>query len=141
MKKILAIAVVIGFLISCNNTQEKSSEKLGTASTNVHGATKLPDVNYRGALSVSHEANYFVDCASNETWFVVSDDMEELANQYENIATKQYQDIYAEVKGFLEKAPDEGFADNYDKMLIITEIVKLDDLDGGNDCTNEAGIN
>ena len=66
---------------------------------------------------------------------------EALANQYENIATKQYQDIYAEVKGFLEKAPDEGFADNYDKMLIITEIVKLDDLDGGNDCTNEAGIN
>ncbi len=138
MKKLLIVLIFTGLLISCNQNNSADQEKLSTSVGQDAGlANSLPPVAYTGALVIGHEAQYLKDCGTKEDWWIEFDAVEEeLANQYEDIAgEKAYKAIYAEVKGYLEPVPEDGFASEYAKVLNITQIVKLDDLDDGNDCT------
>jgi len=136
MKKILIILTLTAFIMSCNQNNSVDRDKLSASADNASLST-LPPVAYTGALVIGHEAQYLIDCGTKQEWWIEFETVEdELNNQYEDIAgEKPYKPIYAEIKGYLEDVPEDGFASDYDKVLNITELVKLDDLDDGNDCT------
>lgn len=137
MKRLLIILTITTLFISCNQGNSVDQDKMSTSVDNGVQASALPPVAYTGALVIGHESQYLKDCGTKEEWWIEFEAVdEELNNQYEDIAGDvAYKEIYAEVKGYLEAAPEDGFAADYDKVLNITEIVKLDDLDDGNDCT------
>jgi len=144
MKQLLLILFVTSLaLVSCNN-DKSAGEKMAT---NVDVKPKLTEqqpVLYKGALYLGDETQYIVACGFNqEEWWINFDKVgDEFINQYEDI-TRKPKEIYAEVKGLLEDAPDakDEFASDYDKVLNITEIIIFNDLDDGNDCTKEDKIN
>jgi hypothetical protein len=137
MKHFLILICISLSAISCQ--QNRNSEKLDItkAASSMADSMELPPILYKGALSIGHEAEYFVDCETKENWWIEFDAVEDsLIKEYEEIAGEEpFKEIYAEIKGYLEDAPKEGLASDYDKILNIIEVVHLNDLDGGNDCT------
>lgn len=120
----------------------KPSEQPADA-TRPHAATAL-DVTtdtsavirqYTGALVIGHEAEYFVDCASQATWWLDYEVVPQLPDDYQRVANAPYQEIYAQVEGYCTPRPEEGFASQYSHTLHIVRVLHLDHLDGGNDCT------
>jgi hypothetical protein len=140
MKHFLILICISLSAISCQ--QNSNSEKLNVAkaASSMADSMELPSIFYKGILSIGHEAEYFVDCETSENWWIVFDEVEEeLLKEYDDITDEvAFEEIYAEIKGYLEDAPKEGLASDYDKILNIVEIVHLDDLDGGNDCTKSS---
>lgn len=140
MKHFLILLCISLSVISCQ--ENRNSEKLGAAkaASSLVDSMELPSISYKGALSIGHEAEYFVDCETKENWWIEFDAVKDsLMKEYEEIAGREpFKEIYAEVRGYLEDAPKEGFASEYDKILNIVEIIHLNDLDGGNDCTEHS---
>ena len=135
---------VAGIALTSCNDNKTTGEKLGATANVKPELTEQQPVLYRGALYLGDEAQYMVACGFNQDeWWINYDAIgDEFINQYEDITEKPIE-IYAEVKGYLDTAPDakDEFASDYDGVLNITEIIVLNDLDDGNDCTKEDKIN
>ena len=145
MKQLLLLTLFVACLAltSCNDNKT-TVEKLGATANLKKALTEQQPVLYRGALYLGDEAQYIVACGFNEEewWINYEAIADEFLNQYEDVTEKPIE-IYAEVKGFLEDAPDakDEFASEYDKVLNVTEIIIFNDLDDGNDCTKDDKIN
>ena len=137
MKHFLILLSITFSAVSCQQNGNSGKLDITKAASSAIDSVELPPIFYKGALSIGHEAEYFVDCETKENWWIEFDAVEDnLIKEYEEISDGEpFKEIYAEIKGYLEDAPKEGLASEYDKVLNIIEIVHLNDLDGGNDCT------
>ena len=91
-----------------------------------------------GYLVWGHEARTFVSCDRDREGWVINEAGDELVGIYESLTSEPYQEIFVEVRGVWERAPDEGFGADYPEALRITELIRAEnegfgcrrDLDG-----------
>ena len=148
-RKILLSILIIGIALAfsmvnsgCNSNQNEQQSRLSTSINNSDSLEGMSETIYRGVFNMSHEADYFVECTSKEMWRVTSENEDALRQQYDAIAQKPYADIYAELKGYTEPLPSNlPGAEDFSQLFVVQEIIILDDLDNGNDCTRGVQVN
>ena len=142
MKNIIVLLCLTCIIaIGCNLNNKNNKENINTATSVALSDNQIPPILYKGAMALGHEAEYFVDCETKEEWWVIYENRDELQKKYQDItmeSSNPFDEIYAEIKGYLEDAPEDGFAAEYDKILKIVEVVHLNSLDGGNDCSRQS---
>jgi heat shock protein HslJ len=101
--------------------------------TAAHGKTQ-PE-SYRGFYVFGHEVRTFQPCGSDTVYWVRADQAvaKQLRDTHQKLASKPYDPVYAEVKGYLSEKAAEGFAADYDGQMMI-QSVGLIRAKQGNDC-------
>lgn len=135
----ILIAVLLFGAVACNRNPTEQPAHL----SNRHAATALDTAHdttaeirqYTGALVIGHEAEYFVDCSTKATWWLDYEATPDLPMQYQQIITRPYQEVYAQVEGYLAPPMGDGFEEQYEQVLRVVRVLAIDHLDGGNDCT------
>jgi hypothetical protein len=88
------------------------------------GCTMCGDRNYRGIYTGGHEVNTFQPCGSEETYWVSASSwiLSPLKEYVESSKSQPYQPVYLEFRGRLLNENVDGFAENYDGLIRISEI-------------------
>lgn len=77
-----------------------------------------------GHYIVGHEANSFQPCGEESVYWVVGsrEILGSMTEQYNNLTTKPYDEVFVKISGvFLKKATD-GFAADYDGQIRVTKL-------------------
>lgn len=125
--------------ISCNsstpNGEESESAPSASRDSLMGSANKAP-VTFRGLYTFGNEVNTFRDCSTQQTYWV-NDSLTPLRKPYEQTLkslTYPYESVYAELKGYLAGKSRLGYASEYENVLIVTEIIKLEAKNLRTDC-------
>lgn len=149
MKKLILLLLsgIVLFQWSCNTASSNDNNHLELGSSNLAidsfalqtSANSIQDV--KGTLIMEPEAYAFVDCFTLEDWWIDDQSGQDLEKQYGEFRTKPYQQVYAELRGYLTDPPQDGFASEYYRVFVVEEVLKIDDLDTTNDCTKVEQVN
>ena len=73
------------------------------------------------------EVNTFQPCASDKVyWVIASDDVHKaLEDQYENITTKPYEEVFVQLVGDFKGKANDGFAMDYDGQFRVGKVVSI----------------
>ena len=136
--------LIIGVLTAYTSCKFRTANGTNSISSNLSDSLLLeekPSILYHGSLVFAPESNFLKDCVTKQDWWVLDETEEDIEALYRKMTERPYQEIYAEIKGYLQAPPQEGFASEYDQLLVITELIKLDDLDVDNNCTLTDDVN
>lgn len=121
-----------------------SSEKNVPAADTVSGKTsadtlisKTP-ITFKGLYTFGNEVNTFQECDLQKVYWV-NDSLVDMRKPYEEsvkFLSYPYESVYAEVKGYLSGKSSEGYASEYENVLVITEIIKIEQKNFRTDCYN-----
>ncbi|WP_207426555.1 COG3650 family protein [Pedobacter sp. SYSU D00535] len=98
-----------------------------TDTSSVHPVS-IPKKTYRGMYITGNEVNIFKDCAASDQTYWVEDESGKLQSLYKSAKANlsyDYESVYAEVKGYLRGKSRIGYAEEYDQVLVVTEVVAL----------------
>ena len=79
---------------------------------------------YRGFYVFGHEVRTFQPCGSDQVYWVKADQKTslQLREEHQKLASKPYEPVYVEVKGYVTQKAAEGFAAEYDGQIVIDGI-------------------
>jgi uncharacterized membrane protein len=100
--------------------------------------TKTPVV-FKGLYTFGHEVRTFRDCSGRQTVYWVNDSIASMREKYENtnrFPSYPYESVYAEVKGYLSGKSNLGYASEYENVLVVTEIIKVEPKNFRTECYN-----
>jgi uncharacterized membrane protein len=83
----------------------------------------------KGLYTFGHEVRSFRDCGGSQTVYWVNDSLASLRERYEKtnrFPSYPYESVYAEVKGYLAGKSNLGYASEYENVLVVTEIIKVE---------------
>ncbi len=93
---------------------------------------------FKGLYTSGNEVNTFQECALQKVYWV-NDSLANMRKPYEEsekFLSYPYESVYAEVKGYLSGKSSEGYASDYENVLVITEIIKIEQKNFRTDCYN-----
>lgn len=141
MRKSFLILTLTAFFVSCNTpppinnqTDSVSAVVPDTVSTAIN---KTP-VTFTGMYTFGNEVNTLRDCSNQKTYWL-NDSLASLRKAYEQTVqplSYPYESVYAEVKGYLAGKSKLGYASEYENVLVVTEIIKLEAKNLRTECYN-----
>ncbi|CAG18573.1 COG3650 family protein [Photobacterium profundum] len=100
------------------------------ANTQTNDSGKVQAFMMRGMVTLGHESNSIQPCGSTQQYWLTTAISDRSA--LEKITQNGYQAMYAEMIGFLEPAPAEGFATSYDGRFTVKQINMISaEMSGG----------
>jgi uncharacterized membrane protein len=94
---------------------------------------------YKGLYTFGNEVSTFQDCNDRQKVYWVNDSLSSLRKPYENAnktPSYPYESVYAEVKGYLTGKSKMGYAGDYENVLVITDVIKVETKNFRTDCYN-----
>jgi len=150
MRTYIFIFFAIFTIHSCSSPQNRIETSDSTTfidSVSVVGSTKIVDskvavkekkpVLFKGLYTFGNEVRTFRDCNGSQPVYWVNDSIASLRDKYEKtnrFPSYPYESVYAEVRGYLSGKSSLGYASEYEKVLVVTEIVKLEAKNFRTDC-------
>lgn len=112
---------------------ESGDESVATAAATLEVAENQ---NFYGRYSWGPGEAYFRPCGGSSVYWVSSEAnvAEILDQQYRQIATQQFDDVYLEIKGSNLPPPKEGDASFYDGVLQVEQVILMEGVDS-NTCS------
>ena len=96
-------------------------------------------ITYKGMYTIGDEVSTFQDCNDGKKIYWVNDSISNMQKAYEE-NTKSlsypYESVYAEVKGYLAGKSKEGYAADYENVLVVTEVIKIEPKNFRTACYN-----
>ncbi|MEJ7692889.1 hypothetical protein [Daejeonella sp.] len=99
---------------------------------------KTPVV-FKGLYTFGNEVRTLRDCSGSQTVYWVNDSIASLRDKYEKtnrFPSYPYESVYAEVRGYLSGKSRLGYASEYENVLVVTEIIKLEPKNFRTACYN-----
>jgi len=127
-------------LFQACTSSEKKAPAADTVSVKNSADTlisKTP-ITFKGLYTFGNEVNTFQECTAQNIYWV-NDSLVDMRKPYEEsvkFLSYPYESAYAEVKGYLSGKSSEGYASEYENVLVITEISKLEQKNFRTDCYN-----
>ncbi|SKB65588.1 hypothetical protein [Daejeonella lutea] len=146
MKTYILIVVTAVILQSCSSPQQKV--ELTDTTTIVDSNTPADSVAvektnspivFKGLYTFGNEVRTFRDCSGNKTVYWVVDSSANLQARYEKtnrFPAYPYESVYAEVKGYLTGKSTMGYASEYENVLVVTDIIKVEPKNFKTECYN-----
>ena len=80
--------------------------------------------NYRGFYVFGHEVRTFQPCGSEKLYWVKTDQklLQQMRETYLKLTSKPYESIYVEIRAHLMGKATEGFAADYDGLIVIEDV-------------------
>ncbi len=100
---------------------------------------KKTSVVFKGLYTFGNEVRTFRDCKGSQTVYWVNDSIGSLRAKYEKtnrFPSYPYESVYAEVKGYLAGKSSEGYASEYENVLVVTEVIKVEPKNFRTECYN-----
>jgi len=152
MKSYLLIFFAVVIIQSCSSPQKQIETSDSTTTINSPTVTdssvnfdselsekeKIP-VLFKGLYTFGHEVRTFQQCGDSEKVYWVNDSITSLRDKYEKtnrFPSYPYESVYAEVKGYLSGKSKLGYASEYENVLVVTEIIKVEAKNFRTDCYN-----
>ena len=138
MRNSILTLILMVFLSSCNS-QKGKNEQADSAQTSHADTLPAPvktPVTFKGMYTFGHEVRSFRDCSSQVTYWV-NDSLANLRKSYEETVqplSYPYESVYAEVKGYLGGLSALGYASEYENVLVVTEVIKIEAKNLRTDC-------
>ncbi len=110
-----------------------------TAVDSVVTETKNTPVVFKGLYTFGNEVRTFRDCKGNNTLYWVVDSSASLQDKYEKtnrFPSYPYESVYAEIKGYLSGKSTMGYASEYENVLVVTDIIKVEPKNFRTECYN-----
>lgn len=85
-------------------------------------APSAPDA-FEGLYPWGFEESVFAPCGRDEGWWVVDD--AELVERYRDVATDEYERVYAPVEGRLSHSGSYGHLGAYPRQLAVDRVLEL----------------
>ena len=129
MNKFLSLSVAVFALVACNSNQNQnsaadSSKAVAETIVPVDSTPRL----FKGFYTLGNNVNTFQDCDNQKTYWV-TDSTAKLKKNYESVIQPlpyPNESIYAEIKGYLSAKAKSGPAADYEHVLVVTEIKKME---------------
>lgn len=128
-------------VIQACSSPDKQIESTDSATTVVNNKTHIDttSVIYKGLYTFGNEVNRFQDCSGRENVYWVNDSLVSLREHYEKTSrfpSYPHESVYAEVKGYLSGKSQVGYASEYENVLVVTDIIKLEAKNFRTECYN-----
>ncbi len=128
MQKYLLLLIGALFLSACNSNQQQNltTDSLDTLNT-IAVIDRTPKT-FKGLFVINPEGNTFQDC-DNQHIYWITDSTSQLRTKYEDaIKPLPYskERAYAEVTGYLDGKAKSGMATDYDNVLVVTKIDRIE---------------
>ena len=127
MRNSLLLLILTTLFYSCNDPRtDDARSSTDVAPTRTDVARNVST--FKGLYTFGNEINTFRDCSTQTTYWV-NDSLADLRKPYEQTLRSMsypYESIYAEVKGYLAGKSSLGYASEYENVLVVTEVVKLE---------------
>ncbi len=145
--KLYILILFAAIIIQSCNSPEKQVEKLDSTTrldssivvdSDVIPIDKNPII-FKGLYTFGNEVSSFQDCGESQKIYWVNDSIAILRNQYEKtnlFPSYPYESVYAEVRGYLSGKSKLGYASEYENVLVVTEIIKVEAKNFRTDCYN-----
>ena len=135
--KLYVTVLAAVFIIACNSPANRVSktDSVGVLVSDSAASEKSVRV-LKGLYTFGNEVNTFQDC-SNKKVYWVNDSLASLRDQYEKInrfPSYPYESVYAEVKGYLSGKSKMRYASDYENVLVVTDIIKIEAKNFKTDC-------
>ena len=131
MRNIIYACLIAILFYSCNSPknadQQADSASLKSQPEISQPVNKTP-VEFKGIYTLGNEVNTFMDCSNQHTYWV-NDSLAPLNKPYQKtLQPLPYpnESVYAEVKGYLAGKSNLGYASEYENVLVVTDIIKLE---------------
>lgn len=128
---------ISGFLLqACTSTENNNH---ADNSTRVDTLINKTPVSFKGLYTFGNEVNTFQDCTAGQKVYWVNDSLADMRKAYEEsvkFLSYPYESVYTEVKGYLSGRSSLGYASEYENVLLITEIIKLEPKNFRTECYN-----
>lgn len=140
MKYYLALFVAV-ILFSCNSPQRKKEAKNSDSVKTKQLTSELIDktpVVFKGLYTFGNEVSTLRDCGNQKTYWV-NDSLASLRKPYEQtvqLLSYPYESVYAEIKGYLTGKSEKGYASEYENVLVVTDVIKLEAKNFRTGCYN-----
>lgn len=119
-------------------TSSKKNSDAGSANTSTDTLISKTPITFKGLYTFGNEVNTFQECDPQKVYWV-NDSLVDMRKPYEEsvkFLSYPYESVYAEVKGYLSGKSSLGYASEYENVLVITEIIKIDQKNFRTDCYN-----
>ena len=131
---------ITALLLQACTSSEKKVPSSDTGSANLSTDTQISKtpITFKGLYTFGNEVNTFQECASQKVYWV-NDSLVNMRKPYEEsvkFLSYPYESVYAEVKGYLSGKSSEGYASEYENVLVITEIIKIEQKNFRTECYN-----
>lgn len=127
-------------LHSCTTSVNKSPATDSTArGIQDNSETNRTPRTFSGLYTFGNEVNTFQECKDPQKIYWVNDSLSLMRKAYEETSefmSYPYESKYAVVKGYLSGRSKMGYASEYEDVLIITEILKLEPKNFRTSCYN-----
>ena len=136
------ILIILSVLIfqACTNSEKHTvnADSVERLNQNKLAVDTTPTL-FKGLYTFGNEVNTFQDCSSGEKVYWVNDSLASLREPYEKtnrFPSYPYESVYAEVKGYLSGKSQMGYASEYENVLVVTDIVKVEAKNFRTECYN-----
>ncbi len=94
---------------------------------------------FKGLYIFGNEVRSFQDCSNTGKTYWVIDSAASLQERYEKTSrfpSYPYESVYVEVKGYLSGKSEMGYASEYENVLVVTEVLKVEPKNFRTECYN-----
>ncbi|MDB5013096.1 MAG: hypothetical protein JWQ25_1298 [Daejeonella sp.] len=141
MKELISAIITLGLFISCNSSSNRTvtnSSKQSTKDSVIAVADKTPR-SFKGLYKYNNETNTFQDCNDLTKVYWVNDSSATILKGYKKATeflSYPEETVYAEVKGYLAGKATSGYGSDYENVLVITSVNKLEQKNYHTPCYN-----
>jgi uncharacterized membrane protein len=140
MKSYIPIILAL-FIFQACTSPEKRVEKADSSKIVEHLPIPADTTSslFKGLYTFGNEVRTFQDCSGGGKIYWVNDSMASLSQRYEDtnrFPSYPYESVYVEVKGYLSGKSQMGYASEYENVLIVTDIVKVEAKNFRTECYN-----
>jgi uncharacterized membrane protein len=131
MRKFVYTFFIAILFYSCTSSKTADQQGDSASSTVSQQPAQVPDktpVIFKGMYTFGNEVNTFRDCSNQQTYWV-NDSLGNLQKLYGKALqplSYPYESVYAELKGYLAGKSTLGYASEYENVLVVTDIIKLE---------------
>ncbi len=146
MKNYFLIFIIAIIVQSCSRSQQRIGMPDSTTVTDPVIAVDSTDTAimktplvFKGLYTFGHEVRSFRDCRGSQTVYWVNDSIASLRDKYEKtnrFPSYPYESVYAEVRGYLAGKSSLGYASEYENVLVVTDIIKVEPKNFRTECYN-----
>lgn len=125
---------------ACSSPDKSIRTRDSLASSHIKKAS--PDTAYtifKGLYTFGDEVSSFRDCEQPGKVYWVNDSLISLRDQYDKtnrLPTYPYESVYAELKGYLSGKSTMGYASEYENVLVVSDIIKMEAKNFRTECYN-----
>ncbi len=135
------LVFVVAFIIQACNSPEKKTDATDSIEPveSIDASTDTTSSIFKGLYTFGNEVNTFNDCNGREKWYWVNDSIVSLRERYEKTSrfpSYPYESVYAEVRGYLTGRSKLGYAAEYENVLVVTDIIKVESKNFRTECYN-----